>query len=973
MTKKVTPRLDFSASVPVPVYDGEGNPTRITHTSSRIAQNDLTTGKFNEYERLLLELAAALDDYEFTAMSAGSDLGSFGAATDTVRAAINQLWLHINDVSAAKFNRAGGTISGEVNVAGRVEIDGLNIEWQANTYYKTGDMVTYDHRIYRCGYSSPGATSGSTFDAEAGSWDPVGDPDHTTKLVYDPAHGFSVGEAVYYGDDGVTTGYYRALGTSIDTVPLGIVSRVHGPNSFDLTLDGFMSHTSSLGWTPNTWYYLSDETPGGLTVQEPSLPCKVVFAVSDRAGYVRIVPIAAAGQCKVDVFTATAGQTRFVLTHAAMSRYHVAITIEGVFQHLRSWTLDDNNTVVEFVEAVPEGYEVEVRYWYNVYPALGADAHVDCFTASTGTGETFTLSRPVEGKQFLNVSVSGLLIDNDEFTLAEDGSSITVTRSFGVGTSVRVQGFHTLNTTRVGAESVGYQELKPALRPRLANATRFLQYTGSLLSVPYRDYTDASSTITSGEVTTAEDIAAQLSYFNHIVLDLGSDPSGSTSAGMAADVITIAQAMGSEGDIRLFYGFIDPSSFSYDLEQIEAAIDEYYTLGFRGIMVDKLGYTDGADRTLQNGIIRKCFELNIKLILSAEDPDDLFSADAHSPGNLAGDVTAASGEAVAYLMVGPYTDGNGSVRSFENARSLIQKATGFRESNGIALMGQDLGLSETALGVRSCSRDGEAIALLAGAQAYGFNLVGTPCVCKVDHATPDAYASMLWRAGESIQWNDSGMVRCANGVTVGAVYTSGTVSVSSNVPRRAGLAAATRTEAVRSDAATLDVYVSGDPTTRSMLVGSCAGSTPPAASGTISDTGCVMTGRVFVKYSDVAEIYPGDGTSAPGDLVQLDPDEPAGCLSVTKFRGDVDLFIGIHSTDPGHILGGGGGDHPVPVALAGRVPVNIPDQFYKGDILYLDYNGAVVSIDTLVDEHVVRLPRVGKVLGFENGRTIVLI
>ncbi len=89
---------------------------------------------------------------------------------------------------------------------------------------------------------------------------------------------------------------------------------------------------------------------------------------------------------------------------------------------------------------------------------------------------------------------------------------------------------------------------------------------------------------------------------------------------------------------------------------------------------------------------------------------------------------------------------------------------------------------------------------------------------------------------------------------------------------------------------------------------------------------------------DVAEDYPTrDTTLKPGDLVSIDPNE-TGFVRRTNVKED-STILGIYSEKPGLRLSQSGADldggTAVPVALAGRVPVNVTTE--NGPILPGDY------------------------------------
>lgn len=104
-----------------------------------------------------------------------------------------------------------------------------------------------------------------------------------TKSIAQTAHGFSVGNIVYYTGSAYAKAKADALATS-QTV--GMVTTVTDANNFVLTLQGYVSGLSGLTAGSN---YLSAATAGLLTSTEPSTSGqyskKIFFADSTSSGY----------------------------------------------------------------------------------------------------------------------------------------------------------------------------------------------------------------------------------------------------------------------------------------------------------------------------------------------------------------------------------------------------------------------------------------------------------------------------------------------------------------------------------------------------------------------------------------------------------------------------------------------------------------------------------------------------------------
>ena len=101
--------------------------------------------------------------------------------------------------------------------------------------------------------------------------------------IYQPSHGFTTGQAVYYNG----TAWALAEANNIATLGVGIVSYVDA-NDFYLYSVGFMSGFTGL--TPGQYYFVSDVTPGLLTSTEPtntsSFSNPLLLAITSTTGNV---------------------------------------------------------------------------------------------------------------------------------------------------------------------------------------------------------------------------------------------------------------------------------------------------------------------------------------------------------------------------------------------------------------------------------------------------------------------------------------------------------------------------------------------------------------------------------------------------------------------------------------------------------------------------------------------------------------
>jgi hypothetical protein len=117
------------------------------------------------------------------------------------------------------------------------------------------------------------------------------------------------------------------------------------------------------------------------------------------------------------------------------------------------------------------------------------------------------------------------------------------------------------------------------------------------------------------------------------------------------------------------------------------------------------------------------------------------------------------------------------------------------------------------------------------------------------------------------------------------------------------------------------------------------------AVGNIGSSGNYFN-RIFATattalYADVAERFAADELLEPGTVVEL-----GGTKEITRATQDLsENVFGVISTRPAYTMNGGAGEddtHP-PVAMTGRVPVNVTGQVRKGDRLVSAGNGLARS------------------------------
>jgi hypothetical protein len=113
----------------------------------------------------------------------------------------------------------------------------------------------------------------------------------------------------------------------------------------------------------------------------------------------------------------------------------------------------------------------------------------------------------------------------------------------------------------------------------------------------------------------------------------------------------------------------------------------------------------------------------------------------------------------------------------------------------------------------------------------------------------------------------------------------------------------------------------------------------------------VFAKATSAQYADLAEMYEADQIIEAGTVVCF-----GGAKEVTMCAEDACRRIaGVVSTNPSYLMNSGQtGDHVVPVALQGRVPVKVTGQVRKGDMMVATTNGRARAETN---------PRVGAVIG----------
>jgi len=162
--------------------------------------------------------------------------------------------------------------------------------------------------------------------------------------------------------------------------------------------------------------------------------------------------------------------------------------------------------------------------------------------------------------------------------------------------------------------------------------------------------------------------------------------------------------------------------------------------------------------------------------------------------------------------------------------------------------------------------------------------------------------------------------------------TSGTLSVLNNT----GLAVGSSSN-FRVSVAVNDVTIRNQTSGGNLYFGvNVAGNTTPTLT-MFGANGAISGNQINANYADVAERFEADEVMLPGTVVEL-----GGSAEITQVNTDLsENVFGVISTRAAYLMNSSAGSdatHP-PVAMTGRVPVNVIGSVLKGDRLVSAGNG----------------------------------
>lgn len=170
---QITPRFNFNNPTPA---TGSGQ----DHEATRVNNNNLAPVKYNEYERVMSELAAFVGNSEDW-----YGVNSAFAATLTISEVIAAMYTALSDDIDGKVSTTGNvSFSGDISIDGDLTVTGetassnramfrsINIPWANSRSYAVNDLVQFGTMIYAC--KEAHTSSSGIFTDDATYWDAVG-------------------------------------------------------------------------------------------------------------------------------------------------------------------------------------------------------------------------------------------------------------------------------------------------------------------------------------------------------------------------------------------------------------------------------------------------------------------------------------------------------------------------------------------------------------------------------------------------------------------------------------------------------------------------------------------------------------------------------------------------------------------------------------------------------------------------------
>lgn len=435
---------------------GEGQ----EHLSTHAIENILRPALFNEYERVMWEIAETIGDTDWGSLF-GSVLGTyqgvpytFAFSPATIAESFTLVKQTLKDIYETKIGPEGGEILGSLSIDGSLTVSAgistgsitaektidtgsIRSIWKAGVDYQTNAIVVApDGNLYIC---TVGHTSSSNFVTDIGKWDLLSSAGTARFIISVPEnyeYTFSEGDAIYHD----VTGFKPAIATSSETLATAVVTRVLSSTRYEIATGGPVTFSTALFDTSGGIYYLSSTNAGKLVSTKPATFAQQVYrAVNATTAFITIEEHAHGAFIESDTFIATGGSQSFTLSRAVPSSELAFVTLNNLLLNPEDYTIDGTTLTITGTTLEP-GDVIVCRYFYgDNYTAvnLTVEEYIapaqNIFTASAGQQE-FTLSQTPASDDGILVFVDAAFRGKDSWS--RNGNIITLATPCTGGESV---------------------------------------------------------------------------------------------------------------------------------------------------------------------------------------------------------------------------------------------------------------------------------------------------------------------------------------------------------------------------------------------------------------------------------------------------------------------------------------------------------------------------------------------------------
>jgi len=340
-------------------------------------------------------------------------------------------------------NAGGMSIGQELTVLGPIEGQSIAVPWQTGKAYTENEVVFYADGIYKC----TTAHTSSVFLTEISNWQAIGGGGGTTHRVTLTNHGFVVGDVLRYNSDLDPAGYIKALADDPNTLGQFVVIQRLDADNFVISSGGYFVDPDYTGnYTPNNWYYLSDTTPGLITLTEAQISNPILYAISANEAFVFIHRPNVGAMLSTDEYIAAVGQTKFPITTYPIHEDYITVSVDGVVQSKSAYQIFSSTGIVggvEFLSPLAGGEEIRFQVISNIFASNGATIITDIVTV-TSTGQTsVSMSRTPISKELMLVTIDGIVQHKTAYDYIN--TTLTFTESLVAGNEVQIIHFLNVN------------------------------------------------------------------------------------------------------------------------------------------------------------------------------------------------------------------------------------------------------------------------------------------------------------------------------------------------------------------------------------------------------------------------------------------------------------------------------------------------------------------------------------------------